>query len=629
MRLAQLLDNNPTRSMVDVFAGYDHNIRIQDNSFYDMENLTSKYYPTVSPRDKRYMKWQDTTGHRPNALLVKDQLIYIDNGKLYIGDTEVQGLTVNSPAKYQHLVSFGAYVIIFPDKKYVNTKNPSDYGSLEASWSSSGTVTYEMCNLEGEVYNGATISASEPASPDNGALWIDTSQTPHVLKTWYADTSMWVQVPTTYIKITADGIGASFKQYDGVKITGIDPTIGQLAEFNYKVSVLYDAKSFGESEEQTDYIIIPGFIDEATTQTETLSLERSLPQMDLVFECGNRLWGCRYGTNIQGEFVNEIYASKLGDFKNWNCYMGLSTDSYAASCGTDGQWTGAIAYNSYPIFFKERFLHKVYGNYPANYQIQVTECRGVQRGAADSLAIVNEKLFYKSPFGVCVYDGSLPVDISASFGGDRFCGVDPETYTDGDIAFSGAHAGGIGNKYYICMRSDKDIESPDDPDALVPNWCLFVYDDSLGVWHKEEQRFYVAAFDSGPSESGISGHTLFFIHDNDIYSTEAVTGWVEEPDPVAWSLVTGELGTGMADKKYISSLLIRMRVDPGSRVRFLMNFDSSDVWVHVAQITGTTLRSFTIPLRPKRCDHFRLKIEGLGDAKIFSIVQNLEQGSDV
>ena len=40
-----------------------------------------------------------------------------------------------------------------------------------------------------------------------------------------------------------------------------------------------------------------------------------------------------------GEAVNEIYASKLGDFRNWRCFEGLSTDSYAAARGSDGAFT--------------------------------------------------------------------------------------------------------------------------------------------------------------------------------------------------------------------------------------------------------------------------------------------------
>jgi hypothetical protein len=44
---------------------------------------------------------------------------------------------------------------------------------------------------------------------------------------------------------------------------------------------------------------------------------------------------------------------------------------------------------------------------------------------------------------------------------------------------------------------------------------------------------------------------------------------------------------------------------------------------------GTTLRTFAIPIRPKRCDHMRLKVVGLGEAKIYSICKTVEQGSDV
>ncbi len=34
-----------SRSVVDVFGGYNHNLRISDGEFYDMKNLTPSYYP--------------------------------------------------------------------------------------------------------------------------------------------------------------------------------------------------------------------------------------------------------------------------------------------------------------------------------------------------------------------------------------------------------------------------------------------------------------------------------------------------------------------------------------------------------------------------------------------------------
>lgn len=151
--------------------------------------------------------------------------------------------------------------------------------------------------------------------------------------------------------------------------------------------------------------------------------------------------------------------------------MGISTDSYSASCGTDGEWTGAITHMGYPLFFKENYLHKVYGSYPANYQIQATECRGVMKGAGKSLAILNEELIYKSRTGICRYDGSLPVEISQNFGNIKYSGVDIE-----EDKVIGAVAGTNGKKYFISMKSEVDSK-----------WYLLAYDSEYGIWHKEDE----------------------------------------------------------------------------------------------------------------------------------------------
>ncbi len=72
-----------------------------------------------------------------------------------------------------------------------------------------------------------------------------------------------------------------------------------------------------------------------------------------------------------------------------------------------------------------------------------------------------------------------------------------------------------------------------------------------------------------------------------------------------------------------------MSLEIGSDVSFFVQYDSAGAWVPLASMTGTSLRSFAIPLRPKRCDHFRLRIVGEGDATIFSIAETIEEGSDM
>ena len=579
MKYPTLTELNTSRELVDVFKGYNHNLRIGEGEFYDMKNLSSDNYPILSPRHKRGVY---ATPTKPQGMVAKDALCYVDGGDFIINEYRVaMGLTEDETPKT--LISMGAYVIIMPDKKYINTENLSDLGSIEAEFTSTSKVTFTLCRIDGVEYDDAPAQKTAPTSPDNGDLWLDTSDTPHQLKVYSTSTSMWSTIATTYIKISATGIGSAFNVNDGVTISGVADA--SLSDLN--ASMVIWAKG-------DNYIVVTGILDAVTEQEAPITIARKMPNMDFIIESENRLWGCRYGTALNGEIVNEIYASKLGDFKNWNCFAGISTDSYAASVGTDGQFTGAITHLGYPLFFKEGCMHKVYGNYPANYQIQTTACRGVQKGCEKSLAIVNEVLYYKARSGVCAYDGSLPIEISSALG---------------EEVYSKAVAGTLGNKYYISMSDE------------TGGWHLFAYDTLKGMWHREDNT-QVADF------CNCRGDLYYIDYADNLIKTVKGTG-VTETEAIEWQAVTGIIGTESPDKKYISRLDVRMSLQVGTRVIFSVEYDSSGEWEHLFTMAGTSLRSFAVPIRPKRCDHLRLRIEGLGDAKIYSICKTVEQGSDV
>ena len=588
MKLPQLTELSTSRSMIDVFRGYNHNLRIGDGEFYDMKNLTSSDYPVLSPRPKRGVY---ATPTQPQALIAKDSLCYVNGGDFIINDYTVpMGLSITNEPKT--LISMGAYVIIMPDKKYVNTADLNDYGNIEASVRTTDPVTFELCKLDGNGYKdeeGNDIDMSNissptaPSEPKNLELWIDTSSEPHTLKQYSQANEQWVSIATTYIKIRHSGIGAPFSEGDGVTISGISTP--HFKDFNG--SMIVWAKG-------NDYIVVTGVPDKVGTIEENITIARKMPFMDFVIESENRLWGCRYGIGSNGEMVNEIYASKLGDFKNWNCFAGISTDSYVASVGTDGQFTGAITHLGYPLFFKENCMHKVYGNFPANYQIQTTTCRGVQKGCNKSLAIVNEVLYYKSRNAVCSYDGSLPAEISSALG---------------DVTYSNAVAGSLGNKYYISMQD------------MNEQYHLFVYDTLKGMWHKED-NLHVKDFCSCRGD-------LYYIEYGD-YKIKTVHGTgTKDTSDVKWMAETGVIGTDSPDKKYISRLDIRLSISIGTRVHIFIQYDSSGEWEHKFTMTGRKLGSFSVPIRPRRCDHLRLRIEGDGEAKIYSICKTIEQGSNI
>lgn len=330
-------------------------------------------------------------------------------------------------------------------------------------------------------------------------------------------------------------------------------------------------------------------------QGSSISFSRRMPKMDFVIEAGNRLWGCRYGKNADDEFVNEIYCSKLGDPTNWNVYEKISTDSYEASCGTDGEWTGAFNYRGHPTFFKEHYIHTAYGSNPP-FQIKDIEARGIQKGSSLSLAMVNEVLFYKSIYGICAYTGGLPEEVSPQLG---------------SILYNNAVGCAYKGKYYVEMQDSDN------------NPAFFIFDTTKGMWHKESplNAFKMAA----------GGDNVFFTA-NARYNSASYTGegklFGNTEAPIRWSAESGIYGLNSPDKKYISRLNLRMMIPTGSSVFISIMYDSSGHWEKVTNVIGHSLMPFTLPIKPKRCDHFRIKIEGIGDIKLYSICKTIEGGSD-
>lgn len=595
MKLPTLTEIVTTRDMVDAFGGYNHNLRIGNGEFYDTKNTTSSYYPLLSPRPKRGLYKESTSPI--TGIIEKDTLCHVEGDTFYVNDYPIDDdnfkLTIDydeeGNIKPKNLISMGAYVIIMPDKKYFNTKKHEDRGDIEKKIEPVGKVKFDLCKMDGEGYGVTTESIANPTapgSPKNEQLWIDTSSVPHTLKQYSTSQEQWVAIPTTYIKITFPGFGSEspipFKEGDGVTISGI--TEEGVTDLNNTMVVWASGYN---------YIVVTGILSKVTEQTVekkgTFIVATKMPEMDFVIESKNRLWGCKYDV-VDGVAVNEIYASKLGDFRNWNCFSGISTDSYVVSLGSDGVFTGAINHMGYPLFFKENCIHKVYGD-TLPFGVQETACRGVQRGCSKSLSIVNEVLYYKSRSAICAYDGSLPVEVSSALG---------------DVSYYNASAGTLGNKYYISMADNTNT------------YHMFVYDTKMGIWHREDNT-HALAFCTCRGN-------LYYIEGNAI---KTVIGGENDTEDISWMAETGIIGVDMPDKKYISRIDIRLSLEMGARLFFFIQYDSARTWEHLFTMTGTTLKTFAIPIRPKRCDHLRLRIEGTGEAKIFSICKTIEQGSDL
>ena len=591
MQYPQLNEQSRSRIVTETFRGYDHRQRILPGQWYNEENLTAAHYPLFSQREKR---GTILTMEKPLGLLAKDALMYLDGSTVYYNGLPVAGVSLSTEDDMlpKQLVSMGAYAVIFPDRIYINTQDLSDVGSLDARFSALSTdaVSVKLCTAEGAEYE-AEASAEAPSNPANGDMWIDVSGDTHVLKQYSASTSSWSEVTTVYVRIGCKGVGLNFERGDGVKISGLSAAD---AGANAQLEALMGEGYQVIKERGDDYVVIVGILDSAHSQTGGLVISRECPDMDYVTESGNRIWGCKYGL-VNGETVNEIYACKLGDPKNWRAYAGLSTDSYAVSVGSDGKFTGAITHLGYPLFFKENCIHKIYGSLPESYQVNTTLCRGVQDGAWRSLAIVNEVLYYQSRTDICAYDGSLPAGVSDELGGEK--------YTQGA-------AGADGAVYYISMR---DISG---------GWHMFTYDTAKGLWHREDAT-HALCF------ANVRGELMYLDADTQtLMSASGRSGTAE--DDVSWSAESGIMGYEYPYSQYLSRFNIRLKLGAGATITMCLEYDSEGGWVEMGTYTGTdAVRTLNIPVIPRRCDHLRLRLSGVGDVKIYSISRILEGGSDV
>lgn len=563
MRLIPVNTMKISRDNLTEFGGYNHNLTLQDNQFYDMQNMTTSFYPVLSPRGKRgkIRKIQ-----KPNGLFAKNGLLWVDGEQLYYNGDLVGQVTDTK----KQFVSMGAYVLIFPDKKYFNTDN-GEFLDMGAKFQTVGPTTFHLCKMEGEEYTDYVVSATAPEEPVANQLWLDTSQKPNVLKQYSETTSSWVAIATTYVKLGATGIGAAFKQYDCVTISGC-------TQEQFNADMVIWARG-------DDYIVVAALIDEIFTDENTITLERRVPDMEYMTESQNRVWGC-------SSEKHEIYACKQGDPTNWFCYMGLDTDSYAVTVGTDGNFTGACTHLGYVLFFKDGSIHKIYGSKPSNYQLTVVNCRGVQEGSNESLKVVNETLLYKTRDNICIYDGSLPISVSNDLG---------RTF------YKDAIAGALEGKYYISMAD------------AAGTYHLFAYDTISNFWVKEDNT-QAKAF-------AYWGGELYYIdQDNYLMCMNGSSGTPEEN--VEWYAITGDLGMAHPDKKYISKIQFRMTIEEKTEIRIYVQYDYSGEWEKQMIYHATRKVTLTLPIIPRRCDTMKIMIAGTGDAKIYNMAKVTEMGSE-
>lgn len=441
-----------------------------------------------------------------------------------------------------------------------------------------------MINSSGYEFKNVVKQGTAPTSPSEGDTWIDTSVTPSIMKMWSGSSSMWSQVLSAKYKIVFENmqLPTEFKQYDTVTIDA-----GNLNGTQYEqndVSGEWVIQEIG-----SNYLIINAVLNEVSYEFyDKFNITRLCPDMEFVCEADNRLWGCN-------SKANEIYSCKLGDPTNWYAYEDISTDSYAVTVGSEGAFTGCFNYLSYILFFKEDYVHKIYGTKPQNYCLKTMKVDGIEAGAFDTCVLIENTLFYKGKHGIYVYNGGIPSKISEVLGETRY---------------RGGHGAQYDGKYFISFEE-----------------CAFTYDVKYGIWHKEPSKSII---------SNIVNHYLdmyfitkegsnYYLNRQDTFSEMNI----EESD-ISWYGETGEIGLSLPNKKWISKLIIRASMSAGSYFCIKVQYDSFGEFQKVYESSGERrLETVEVAVIPQRCDHMKIRFEGIGVTRLYSITKVIEQGSEM
>lgn len=649
MNLPDLYEESSSKVKTEVFAGLNRAPRIGDGEFHDMQNLSSDEYPVLSVRARRerkdivYNNIKHYSG--PRCLFASSPS---NSGKLEVcfldryvetGDDVKYGLVMNGrmirlgldSADGRSVVRMGAYAIVVPDMVYVNTVDLSDYGPISDRFvidTSEFCVRLNVTDSDGKTADYRSKSEPNEEDIENGALWHkivnDSDRIEPELYRYNKEEDAWKREGSFIrVEIQTNGIasGVSLKSplAEGqiIRMEGVSGTVNGVDFSLDGDHVVRGVTRNSANPNRIMSFMVQGAINDSGTRVQAsaenpISFERPIPKLDFACEADNRIWGCRYENGTTD--INEIYCCARGDFYRW--IQGATDDPDAPvtfSIGADGAWTGAICYQGYPTFFKENVIYRLSGTGTSGYGINETRCMGVGNGFDKSLAVVGNILYYKSAGPVMAFDGSVPVPVSDKLG--RLTG------------YTHAAGGACGEKYYLCLWKDGNA-----PDAV-----LYVLDAARGLWHKEDDACVESMVSIGEhlymsvknTEQFYGGALVGnYTPDNVIYMVGGDEGRYME-GPVRWYAETGVIGMESDTAKYLSKIMVRLSMDVGSTVRISVQYDSMGTFKQLMAVEADRMKVVTLPILPVRCDHLRLRLEGVGGCRLFSLTKVFETSEDL
>lgn len=575
MRIPYQRKSSESVRTTNKFKGLDRRICAGDDSFYEMINMSGREADCLSARllrGKIDIEADKILSFISTDIKLEGELI--ENAFVVATETRLKayyddnGVIKNKPLLsltgitngVNKMIASGGYLYFFPDNVYINLMNVADKGRLSTKSELPVGVVDDTCF---EIEITSVDETGKNPQADSGYVKLVSK------KYRYYNDNKGDYLANHYFAY-------NFKAGDYVMVEGNTAVDGL-----HKIA--YVSKN-------NDYIVISASITADIVQTDKkLTISRNLPEMDYVTAAGNRLWGCRYGVNSNGEPINEIYASSLGDAKNWYTFEGVSTDSYVASVGVDGAFTGAVTYEGDPIFFKEDSIIRVYGSSPSDFSIITSNVRGIEKGSSESAVIVDNTLYYKTYNGIVAYNGGLPYNVDEALGNE---------------AYRNAVAGSRNGDYYVSMQNSKG------------EYELFVYNTANREWYREDNTKVLSFCRNGKElymlTEGSGGKSLLSVGGTSDSEGEQV---------VVWSFKM-KMDYKLPYRKILKRLEFKLSLEEYTMFNVEISYDDEDEWHRLCVISGKN-GIVSVPVRPRRCNSFSLKFMGYGEFTLLSVIKTV------
>jgi hypothetical protein len=129
------------------------------------------------------------------------------------------------------------------------------------------------------------------------------------------------------------------------------------------------------------------------------------------------------------------------------------------------------------------------------------------------------------------------------------------------------------------------------------------------------------AFDDG---------ALYMLSDSGvIWVVSGVNGGLQDTTdaPVTWMCEFADIAEDSYVKKGISKLYFRIELDEDASCAVWLRYDSVGDWHNAGEYFAGVKRGYTIPVIPRRADHFRIRLTGSGGFRLFGLTREFYSGS--